>query len=216
MACVKDSKQGNYCLFCLGFVWRFFKDVLLWTPDKKVVRLLTDGSKRVYFIFQSSLIQSQVGIINGVSVANIIFMAVFTQFLGAPDSLNLYVGVLSALMNVALIIASIVIRKKYLSVAVKAQYVISFLSFLTSFVLPYKVIHSTALLRTQHVLLASTLFIFFTVYFQWSTVLTILVLVFFDTSNSVNAVRGRHFSASEVCLYILLFSLCVQTSYLVK
>lgn len=155
-------------------------------------------------MFQSSLIHSQVGIVNGVSVANILFMAAFAHFLGAHDSLGLYVGIPCALMNVLLIIASVVIRKRFLSAAVKAQYVISFLSFLTSFPVPSGVTFSSAaFIRGQHILLVTTLYIFFTVYFQWSTVLTILVLLFFGICYSVNHGYEQSFFAvaTEVRLY---------------
>ena len=160
------------------FLWQTLLTIILWTPGNLY---LSNGTKWLYFQFQSKLVHTQVSIITATHVPFNIAWAILAHFvLDFSTPFVQHMGLAFAIWNFVVVVVSVAVQKLYPASAYKIQYLFIFLSFATSFeVLCGGLFNELNFFGTQrfgslfYLLMVSTLF------FQWSTLLTVLCWTFF-------------------------------------
>ena len=176
-----QSRIKEKCVSFFPFLWQTLLTIILWTPGN---RYISHGAKWLYFQFQSKLVHSQVIIITAMNVPFNITFTIFANFVPNLFTVSLqYIGIGFAIWNILVVVASVVVQKLYPANAYKIQYMFIFLSFFASLeALSGSLFHRANFFATQrfgslfYLLMVSTLF------FQWSTLLTVLFLTFFGGS----------------------------------
>ena len=188
----------------LASIFWLFASVLLWTPANLKIKFLSSHSKWVYFRFQSMLVHSQVAIITGVFVPfNFAFVGILYYANHGFDFL-VYAGIAYALWCLLIVIASVAVKKFFPDKSYLFQYIFLFLAFAASFEELSGVLYTNHLdiFETQLYIALFYMLMVITLFFQWSTLLTFILLSFFGVSFLTNAIGFLARNQSEVSVWM--------------
>ena len=190
----------------LKSIFWFLTSVLLWTPANLKFEFLTSRSKWVYFRFQSQLVHSQVAIITGIFVPfNLGFVATLA-YARHKDNVLTIGGIVYAAWCLLMVIASLAVKKLSPDRSYLFQYGFLFLAFLVSFQEISGVLYSPDLEIFEGQEFISLFFILMvvTLSFQWSTLMTVSLLVFFVGTFFLGKIRYFNRNSSEVSATIYI------------
>ena len=175
---ILSLKQG------LASILWFFASVLLWTPANLKYKFLSSHSKWIYVRFQSQLLHSQVAIITGIFVPfNLAFVAILFHA-NMKSDLLVYGGIVYSVWCLLMLVASLAVKKWCPDKGFLFQYVFPFLAFLASFQELSGVLYTSQLDIFENQRSISLFFVMMvvTMFFQWSTLITVLFWIWFAIS----------------------------------
>lgn len=186
-----DSKKMKAINF-LRRLWHLCIYMILWTPANASLRY---GSERykLYFRYQSSTVHSHTAIISVLNAALDIILALLTHFSYSESFFLLYSGVPLAILNILNVIGMYVVHKFCPDKAYKIGYVFVLLSFAVSFELlagAFYNSHLSYIFETHVFATLIYLLTMLTLLFQWSTLVTGMLLTVFGLSFLFNLNYG--------------------------
>ncbi len=173
-------------------MWRCALAIVLWTPGNFNHKYFTRGSNWLYFQFQSKLLYSQVAIITAMQIPLHISIAILADGSDIFSFLLRYMGIAFAVWSVFILVGSALVQKLLPSNAYKLQYILVFLSFVSSFGEQAVGLYTQEIdfLYAQRFGLLFYLLMVCTIFFQWSTFLTGFLLAFFGGNVIIIRIHG--------------------------
>ena len=165
-------------------IWRVCVYLLLWTPANIHLKFTSRDSQWIYFQFQSKLVHSLVTLMTAISVPSHILLIGLAFWVETDSNVLKVMGFAFALWNLILSGCHSLPKKFLPKKNYKLSYLFLFLSYFGSSI----VVFSTWISQNRHFLQSQIsgvflyIFIFVTFYFQWSTLLTVLLTVFYLVS----------------------------------
>ncbi len=183
--------------------WQFWKwalRIILWTPGSFNNQYFSRGTNWFYFQFQSKLLYSQIVMITAMQIPLHISVAILADASDKFSSSLRYMAIAFITWNVFILTASTLVKKFWPIYALKLQYILVFLSFASSFEEQNfgLYMHDIDFFYPQRFGLLFYLLMICTIFFQWSTLFTGLLLAFFGGNVIVSTIYSAT-NVSEVC-----------------